>query len=53
MRSTIIQETSNNLKVSILTGEIEISDLYADLVNAMISYLEKLILLSKQIGSYI
>ena len=42
MRSTIVQETSNNLKVSILCGEIDISNLYADLVNAMINIFRKI-----------
>ena len=43
MKSDIIFEKGNSLKVAILSGVIEIVNLYSDLVNAMLIFLEKLV----------
>ncbi len=50
MRSDSVFESSNNLKVAILNGEIDVEKHYCSLVNALIAFFERLVKLSLEIG---
>ena len=52
MSATLIFEKTNSLKMTILTGSIDIHELYSDVVNAMLNFLERLVIVSKHIGKF-
>jgi hypothetical protein len=51
MSSSLIYEKTDKLKMTILTGVIEVDDLYAAVVDAMLTYLEKLVRISEHISN--
>jgi hypothetical protein len=51
MSASLIFEKTNNLKMTILTGIIEVDDLYSEVVNAMLNFLSHLNTVSKYIGN--
>jgi hypothetical protein len=53
MSSSLIYEKTDKLKMTILTGRIDIQDLYVDVVNAMLGYLERLVQVSEFISKNI
>jgi hypothetical protein len=53
MRSDSVYEASNIIKVSILNGEIEVETFYCNLINAMLSFFDKLVILSREIGKIV
>jgi hypothetical protein len=50
MSASLIYEKTNNLKMTILTGIIDVDDLYSEVVNAMLNFLDRLVTVSKHIG---
>jgi hypothetical protein len=50
MGGTLIYEKFNNLQMTILAGIIEMDELYSEVVNAMLNFLDRLVKVSKHIG---
>jgi hypothetical protein len=50
MSSSLIYEKTDKLKMTILTGIIDVEDLYIDVVDAMLAYLDRLVKVSEHIS---
>jgi hypothetical protein len=51
MRSDSVFESSNNLKVAVLNGEIDVEKYYCNLINSLLAFFDRLVKLSLEIGS--
>ena len=52
MKSDCTFKSGNDLKVAILVGNIDVVELYSNLVNDMLGFLEKFIVLCKDLSNY-
>jgi hypothetical protein len=53
MSSALIFDKTNSLKMAILMGNIEVEDLYSDVVSAMLNFLDRIVKVSEYISKIV